>query len=215
MNILIYDNEIGYLAISKCLINCNIEYNLIHLELGKLINKKIMEIEFEFAFIFLSAEDLYALKIIESDLIKKNIIIVSDIPINIYYNQINKSKIIGFLDRNEISYESIIELCNCIKAGNLFISNKNKNLLFCNNLKINNNVEEFDNYKNKLSIQEYAIFNMMIKGISTNEISKKLNLHKSSVSTYKKRIYNKFSVETFYELQTLLSIMKKKIEFRL
>lgn len=45
--------------------------------------------------------------------------------------------------------------------------------------------------KNTLSVRELEIANYLIQGLTTTEISKELLLKKSTISTYKKRIYYK------------------------
>jgi DNA-binding NarL/FixJ family response regulator len=45
----------------------------------------------------------------------------------------------------------------------------------------------------------------LLVGKSINEIAIELNLHKSSISTYKKRILNKLAVKNIYELNIILN----------
>lgn len=49
---------------------------------------------------------------------------------------------------------------------------------------------------NVLSNREMEIALLMIKGVANLEISNKLNLRKSTVSTYKQRIYDKLNVSS-------------------
>jgi DNA-binding NarL/FixJ family response regulator len=57
----------------------------------------------------------------------------------------------------------------------------------------------------KLSLQEYNVMKNLLVGKSINEIAIELNLHKSSISTYKKRILSKLAVKNIYELNIILN----------
>ena len=53
---------------------------------------------------------------------------------------------------------------------------------------------------NKLSPREKEVANLIILGISTNEISKKLNIKPNTVSTFKRKIYTKLAVDSIVGL---------------
>lgn len=55
----------------------------------------------------------------------------------------------------------------------------------------------------KLSHREQEVADLIIKGISTNDISKKLNIKPNTVSTLKKKIFIKLGVESNVELYKL------------
>jgi DNA-binding NarL/FixJ family response regulator len=57
----------------------------------------------------------------------------------------------------------------------------------------------------QLSLQEYNVMKNLLVGKSINEIAVELNLHKSSISTYKKRILKKLSVKNIYELNIIFN----------
>lgn len=52
----------------------------------------------------------------------------------------------------------------------------------------------------KLSAREYQIFNLMVKGDGNLEISNTLNIQMPTISTYKKRIYNKLGTTNIADL---------------
>lgn len=55
----------------------------------------------------------------------------------------------------------------------------------------------------KLSHREQEVADLIIKGISTNDISKKLNIKPNTVSTLKRKIFIKLGVESNVELYKL------------
>lgn len=57
---------------------------------------------------------------------------------------------------------------------------------------------------NVLSNREMEIALLMVKGVANLEISNKLNLRKSTVSTYKQRIYDKLNVSSVADLIEIL-----------
>ena len=60
--------------------------------------------------------------------------------------------------------------------------------------------DELSNISNDLSERESEILGLMIRGKSPKEICELLNLHKSSVATYRTRIFDKIGVKSNFEL---------------
>lgn len=87
------------------------------------------------------------------------------------------------LDKKNISYLSI--------HGSESEVLKQLRLIFRNGKHKIKSVTKSNQNKNNLSVRELEIANLLIKGFSINEISNELLLKKSTISTYKKRIYNK------------------------
>ena len=52
----------------------------------------------------------------------------------------------------------------------------------------------------KLSDRELEIANLLVEGLGNTQISEKLNLQKSTVSTYKNRIFEKLNISNITEL---------------
>jgi DNA-binding NarL/FixJ family response regulator len=59
---------------------------------------------------------------------------------------------------------------------------------------------------NVLSNREMEIALLMIKGVANLEISNKLNLRKSTVSTYKQRIYDKLNISSVADLIEIFKV---------
>jgi DNA-binding NarL/FixJ family response regulator len=64
-----------------------------------------------------------------------------------------------------------------------------------------------DNPVEKLSSREYEIFKLLADGYGNLEISNKLSIQMSTVSTYKKRIFQKLEVSNIAELIKVYEMM--------
>jgi two-component system, NarL family, invasion response regulator UvrY len=69
---------------------------------------------------------------------------------------------------------------------------------------LNNNSQE--NQFDKLSPREFEIVQHLVHGDSVSEISKKLNLHTSTIGTHKARIFEKLRCHNIVELVTMAKI---------
>lgn len=100
----------------------------------------------------------------------------------------------GFL--NKLSSEDKISLAvRTILEGNRYTSEKVKDLIFENTL---NNMPH--NPLQTLSNRELEIAGMLVSGEGNLEIANRLNLQKSTVSTYKNRIFEKLGVNNVVSL---------------
>ncbi len=66
----------------------------------------------------------------------------------------------------------------------------------------NNPLNPFD----RLSPQEFKIIQFIIKGETVSEISKKLNLHTSTIGTHKARIFKKLNCKNIVDINTLAKV---------
>jgi DNA-binding NarL/FixJ family response regulator len=64
-----------------------------------------------------------------------------------------------------------------------------------------------ENPAEKLSSREYEIFKLLADGNGNLEIANKLNIQMSTVSTYKKRIFQKLDVANIAELIKVYEMM--------
>ena len=65
-----------------------------------------------------------------------------------------------------------------------------------------------DNPFDKLSPREFEIARHLIRGEALSEISNKLNLHSSTVSTYKNRVYEKLNCRNIIDINSLAKLYK-------
>lgn len=204
-NVLIYDNFIGIKSISG-LIKEALPYTKIH----AFSNKEQIDLEsFNYDkdflnFIYINSFDSYSMQLIESNMITTNIVVISDIPINIFFNRLSRFNIIGYIDRDSIYDNTFKELFIKILDNKIYMSEDGKDLLLEMHFDKQTNNSSI-NPLSKLSLQEYNVMKNLLVGKSINEIAIELNLHKSSISTYKKRILSKLAVKNIYELNIILN----------
>jgi DNA-binding NarL/FixJ family response regulator len=204
-NVLIYDNFIGIKSISG-LIKEALPYTKIH----AFSNKEQIDLEsFNYGkdflnFIYINSFDSYSMQLIESNMITTNIVVISDIPINIFFNRLSRFNIIGYIDRDSIYDNTFKELFIKILDNKIYMSEDDKDLLLEMHFDKQTNNSSI-NPLSKLSLQEYNVMKNLLVGKSINEIAIELNLHKSSISTYKKRILSKLAVKNIYELNIILN----------
>jgi DNA-binding NarL/FixJ family response regulator len=144
------------------------------------------------------------MQLIESNMITTNIVVISDIPINIFFNRLSRFNIIGYIDRDSIYDNTFKELFIKILDNKIYMSEDDKDLLLEMHFDKQTNNSSI-NPLSKLSLQEYNVMKNLLVGKSINEIAIELNLHKSSISTYKKRILSKLAVKNIYELNIILN----------
>jgi len=105
----------------------------------------------------------------------------------------------GFLNKNTSLYEIYIAI-ETVLNDNVFIDSQTKKKLL--DLTINGDIDKQD--ISTLSDREFDICMSIAQGERINDIAKKLNIHISTVSTYKKRAYEKLEVSNEAELISLL-----------
>ncbi|MEC3881687.1 response regulator transcription factor [Parapedobacter sp. 10938] len=63
-----------------------------------------------------------------------------------------------------------------------------------------------DKVDHRLSSREYQIADLLVKGTSLSQIGKSINLKETTISTYKKRIFEKLGVKTLSDLISVWEI---------
>ena len=102
----------------------------------------------------------------------------------------------GFLSK-DASEEDLLEALKCIEQGKKYIgATLRENML---ESLISSGVNP-ENPLARLSIRELDVANLLIKGYSTGEIANQLNLQRSTISTFKARIFAKMEVTNLVEL---------------
>lgn len=97
----------------------------------------------------------------------------------------------GYINKNSGESE-ILNAVNCILDTGYYYSQQIMNKIL--NLSKNNNPLE------KLSEREFQVFKLLAEGNGNIEISNILNLQMSTISTYKKKIFEKLKVKTVVDL---------------
>jgi len=106
----------------------------------------------------------------------------------------------GYLNKLEEEEEIIKAVKEVLTTGKYVSSVLRESML--NNLFNNGLVNPLD----ILSEREFEIANLLVRGEGNLEIANKLNIHVSTVSTYKSRIYSKLNVDNVVSLSDIFKI---------
>lgn len=139
---------------------------------------------------------LYYLKIAHPD---TKVLIFSMCSESIFANRFLKLGARGFLSKAD-DINNISIAINTINDGDVYFSKSLKNSLYSNNMTIETTTEELFS---TLSDREMEVLLLLLKGKSTNDISAVINLQASTVTTYKKRLFEKLKVTNLVELYQL------------
>lgn len=110
----------------------------------------------------------------------------------------------GFLHKLSTEKEMTLALENMLNKGQ-YLSDPIKNKLIFQQL---NKEESHENPLEVLSDREIAVAKLLMKGLPLKEISQDLNLHTSTVSTYKTRIFKKLDIQSVPELIRVFSLFE-------
>jgi len=107
----------------------------------------------------------------------------------------------GFL--NKLSSKDTIDnaIDSMIQKGR-FISDEVKETMFFQSINNQQNTEPLE----ALSNRELQVANKLVEGLSLKELSNQLNLHASTISTYKNRIFEKLGINSIPELVAILRL---------
>lgn len=200
-NALIYDNFIGIKCFSNLIKEELPNINIFSFTNDKNINFDNLNYNDNFLnFIYVNSLNNYSFNLLDKGVVKNNIIISTEIPINLYFNRVSNYNIIAYINRNNMNNNTIKNIITTYKKGSIYMSEEERDILL--NIKLFNNKNKAQTQSKKiLSTQEYTVMQYLLKGKSISEIAIELNVHNSTVSTYKKRIFFKFGVNNIIELQ--------------
>lgn len=203
-NIILYDDFFGITTLEFYLNKINTSFSIV-----KSLNNNIINIPENFytekylCFVFLNSFDTYSLNLIQNELKDQYIIIITNIPINVYYQNLNSNNILGYIDRSNFDADTIKNLFNKINNNKVYISENDTEILL-DFTYFNKSKSDRNNIVKKLSLQEYIVLENLLLGKSVNQIAAELNLHKSSISTYKKRVLEKCAVNSIFDLKNII-----------
>lgn len=207
-NALIYDNFIGIKCFSNLIKEELPNINIFSFTNDKNINFDNLNYNDHFLnFIYVNSLNNYSFNLLDKGVVKNNIIISSEIPINLYFNRVSNYNIIAYINRNNMNNNTIKNIITTYKKGSIYMSEEERDILL--NIKLFNNKNKAQTQSKKiLSTQEHTVMQYLLKGKSISEIAIELNVHNSTVSTYKKRIFTKFGVNNIIELQNFNFIIE-------
>lgn len=161
--------------------------------------KLVKQNEYDLIILDVNLPDANALVLVPKILLlkpKSKILIFTTTPENILAKRLFSLKVMGFLTKDGGDAE-MVHAMKIILQGKRYISPDFSNQVvadFLNGEGLETNPFE------SLSTREYEIMLEFLGGKTPKEISETLNLHYSSVNTYRSRIYTKLDVANMMEL---------------
>jgi len=125
---------------------------------------------------------------------------------DLYAKRFIKLGVLGYLNK-ESGSEEIKKAITCVLRGDRYISKKLKKDLSADG----QSKKGGDNPFEKLSDREIQTVKYLLHGYSLREIRKILNVHSSTVGTYKTRIFEKLKVKTVRDLGELARMYQLEI----
>ncbi len=121
-----------------------------------------------------------------------------------YGERFLKLKVNGFLSKNE-PVEEILNAINIIFKDDVYMSNELKKKVSKRKFRIDKNPLE------QLSSRELEVLSYLLDGYGNLEIAHELDLKNSTVSTYKKRLMEKFDVKNILDLLEKYKMLSNEI----
>ncbi len=103
----------------------------------------------------------------------------------------------GYIMKRETS-SSIVEAVRCVLNGKIYLSEKIKGELV--DRLVTGAQPGTENPTQRLTDRELEVFRLLGRGLSTNEIARKLNLSVKTIGTYRERIKDKLNLRHASEL---------------
>lgn len=110
----------------------------------------------------------------------------------------------GYLTK-ESSMAKIDQALNAMLTSGRFISEEVKDAMISDSLKGTSKSTPIASLSNR----ELQIANKLVEGIPLKELSHTLNLHSSTISTYKNRLFEKLNIQSIPELVEILRLYKE------
>lgn len=159
--------------------------------------------KFQLAIIDLQLEDGDTLHLV-TDILRLypelNILIFSGNPEELYAQKLYNKGVKGYLNKQTKDSEIIFALRQ-ILDGKTYVSENFKRFLLRKD-------EGAKNPFDKLSAREMEVLNLMLQGKRSLEICRELNLQKSTVATYKAKLFTKLQINNVLELKQLVNNYK-------
>jgi DNA-binding NarL/FixJ family response regulator len=105
----------------------------------------------------------------------------------------------GFLNKHSAKDKIDDALCAMLEKGR-FMSEEVKDSILSSSL----NKQPTSSPLESLSNRELEIANRLVEGLPLKELSKRLNLHSSTISTYKNRVFEKLKIHSIPDLVEVL-----------
>lgn len=154
-------------------------------------------------------EDNESTALLELMLIKQpklKILVFSQNPEKLYARPFIGKGAKGYLSKQSEPAQ-IVEAVRTILDGNVYMSQQMKNQMAVEF----RSKPDAHNPLLQLSHREVEVLNLLIHGHSPGEVSKMLNLHTSTVGTYKGKIFEKLNVSNIIELKEFVKLHQPEL----
>lgn len=204
VQILIADDHFVVKSGLKLVINCYYaDYKMLFASNFKEIFENLKQHKFDMLILDANFPEGNTLSIIEKIFTiqpKIKILMYSALEENIYASKFLSLGVKGYLSKLA-DEDEIISAVTKVLRGEIYMSSTLKEIMlngFMNNTPMN----PFE----KLSKREFEIMMLLVQGEANLEISNKLNIKPSTISTYKNRIFEKLAINNIAELITLYKL---------
>lgn len=119
------------------------------------------------------------------------ILILSMASAKLYLESLVGAGIKGFINKSSPEEEILFAVKKILAGKTYFEGDLVREMVSSNRIS--------HSWTKELSTRENEILSLLLRGISSKEISEIVNLHKSSIATYKARIYQKLGVSNSME----------------
>lgn len=119
----------------------------------------------------------------------------------IYAPRLMQKGVRGFISKQS-SLEELGDALNCLLTGKVYVSQELKDQLF------RPQASRSDNPIDTLSDRELEVMEYMITGMGAKEIAGKMNLDITTISTYRRRAFEKLNVQNAIELKEKFLLYK-------
>lgn len=106
----------------------------------------------------------------------------------------------GFLNKLSSKQKVDKALSAMLERGKFISEEVKESMIF------NSNTKQKASSLESLSNREMEVANKLIEGLSLKEMSNQLNLHTSTISTYKNRVFDKLEIQSIPELVEILRL---------
>jgi len=201
------DHEIVRNGIRTMIEGISLQYRFIEVSTCADVIKVLSQNRIEYAILDMFLADANIFSTI--DVISKyskltNILVYSQNAEKIYAKRLLEIGIRGFVSK-QASMEELEKALEELLKGNLYLSPELRNLM------VHSSPDEAStNPLDNLSDRELEVLEYLAMGLGTKEISQKMKLDITTVSTYRRRAYEKLQVQNFVEMKDKFALYKMK-----
>lgn len=132
---------------------------------------------------------------------KLKILVFSSQDEDLYAMRYLKMGADGYLNKLSAS-DRINQALNAMLDKGRYISEEVTHNMMTNSIKGNQTISPLESLSNR----ELQVANKLVEGLPLKELSQQLNLHTSTISTYKNRVFEKLDIQSIPELVEILRI---------